>query len=228
MSTTVTLNASAIGGVIQTQNSGPITVPANGLISVDSRDVPTLLAAGAAYVNSRLSWFTTGAARAASAGRIVASGSLSNGTLAIANQPDFPRQLALRVDPGTVSLSAGNVALSYVANDGSTQVDNLSAIATASAPTTQNTTKGVVTLNSVIVTGVTGGATPLVQVNDTNSLSVPVDPGFVNFSVFKEYDASTATTVGTVGTLAASVIPTGTPNSTLTFTFGSTYSASDV
>ena len=38
---TVQLNASGIGGTIFTQNSGPVTVPANGLITVDTRDVAT-------------------------------------------------------------------------------------------------------------------------------------------------------------------------------------------
>lgn len=224
----IQLNASNIGGTIMTANSGPIVVPANGVITVDSRDAASLLAAGAFYLNSRTNFYTTGAARAASAGRIVSSVALANGTLAIANQPDFPRQLNLRVDPGTTALTAGNVAITYIANDGGVQVDNLSVVAPATAAFSQNTSKGVVSLTSVIATAIAGGASPGVQVNDTNSLSVPVDPGFANFSVFKEFDDATSTTIGTVATLAGSITPTTTPNSTHTFTIGSTYVVADV
>ena len=133
------------------------------------------------------------------------------------------RQLSVRIDPGTAPITAGNVALTYVANDGTTQVDNLSAIAAATLAFSQLSSKGVVSFTSAIITGIAGGASPGVQINDTNSLSVPVDPGFVGFSAFKEYDDTTATAVGTVATLAASITPQTTPNATHTFTFGTAY-----
>ena len=219
----VQLNASSIGGVLQTQFSGNVAVPANGLITVDTRDAPALLSRGASYVNVITRWTSIGAARAGSAGRVVASTSLGNGTLSIANQPDFPRQLAVRADPGTLAISAGNVALTYVGNDGVTRTDNISLITGASTIVSTLTSRGVMTLTSAVVTALAGGASPAIQINDTNSLGLAVDAGFVGFSVIKEVDDATNVTIGTVASTAASIVPSTTPNGTHTYGFGYSY-----
>jgi len=216
---TVSLNAAAIGGTIFPGGSAArIPVPANGQITVPAQDAPLYIAAGAQYqsMNSR-SQNLAAAPVAATAARIVASTALANGTLAIANQPDVPRQVAVRVSTGTVAITAGNIALNYLANDGTTQVDNISPVAPASTLLTTSSSKGVVTMNSVIVTALAGGASPLVQVNDTNSLSVLVDPNFSSL-MFNQTKAD-GTTEGqvAVASTAASWTPSTTPNGTHTY-----------
>jgi len=228
----VTMNAAGVGGVIQTAGSGVIQVPANGLITVGAGDVPDLLKIGCTYVNSRNVVQTVANARAATAARIVTSTSLANGTLTVANQPDVPRQLAVQTIAGTVAISAGNVAVNYTANDGTTQIDNFSMILGASATATQNTSKGVVTVNSVIVTAMAGGASPGVQVNDTNALAIMVDNGFVNFSCLKETVAQSGLgvvneTAFTVASAAACVTPQTTPGTTNIYQFAASFVTPD-
>jgi hypothetical protein len=225
---TVQMSAAAIGGTLNLPNTGTVQVPASGLITVDTRDAIDLIRRGGAYVNQRVvvNVFTT--PRAASAGRLVASTTLSNGTLTIANQPDVPRQGAVYIDPGTSAITAGNVAVSYVANDGTSQVDNFSAVMPPSVAVTQNTTKGIVVLSSVVVTAVAGGATPHVQVNDTNSLAMMVDPGFQSFALLREDVDSTYEASGqTVASSAASVTPSTAPNATHNFTIRAGWTVPD-
>ena len=217
---TVQMSAAGIGGLIRAQN-GTYPVPPSGLITVDSRDVPSLLAAGAFYTNQMAGMQNIpGAPAAATAGRIVASTSLANGTLSIANQPDVPRQVAARVDPGTSAITAGTLTLVYTANTGAAYTDAISLIAAASTPVTTSSALGVAVLTSAIVTGLAGGTSPKIQVNDTNSLSLAVPNGFANFSVTKEMDDGANAAIGTVASSAASITPTATPNGTHTFAFG--------
>jgi hypothetical protein len=217
-----------LGGVIQTQHSNPANVQAgaDNTITVDARDAPALLAAGATYINNRAAFANiTPAPVAATAGQIVASVALANGTLSIAHQPDVPRQCALRVSPGTSPITAGLATLTYVANDGQSQVDAVSLVMPGTAVVTTNTTKAVAVMNSVVITALAGGATPLTQVNDTNSLGLPVDPGYIDFTVVRESDDNANVTIGTVASSAASVTPSTAPNGTHVYSFGYSYSA---
>lgn len=224
---TVTLDAVPIGGVIIPGGSVPrIAVPANGRITVPTQEAPLYIAAGAKYVsNNARSQTLSAAPRAASAGQIVASTALANGTLSIANQPDVPRQLAVRFDTGTSAVTGGNLALTYVANDGQTTVENISAVAPASTLLTVTTSKGAVSVTSAIVTGVAGGASPKIQISDTNSLSVQVDPDFAGV-MFNQTQADGVTEGQVaVASSAASWTPSTTPNGTVTYSAVYTYSA---
>lgn len=231
---TVQMNAAGVGGTINFQNTGPVVVPANGLITIQTGDITDALRMGCTYVNSMCRWYTTpGPPRAASAGRIFASAGVSTGTLAVANQPDVPRQLAIVVWPGTVALTGGSVVLTYVANDGTTTVDSTTMAASASALTTFNTTKGVVSVTSIVTntSTISGGASPAIQINDTNALAMAVDPGFVGFNVIKESTwlglavtgGPTNQTVGTVGSAAGCYTPTFTPSTTVMYGIGYVY-----
>lgn len=227
MTGTITLDASAVGGTINAP-SGNIAVPASGRITVPVSDAAALLAAGCKYVNSPSRFQALSAApRAGSAGRIVASTSFANGTLSIANQPDVPRVLAVKIDPGTLEITAGNLALTYTANDGTTQVDNIDPRTAASTILTTNTSKGAVLVTSAIITAVAGGATPGVQIDDTNSLSLQVDPGFAAFTVKRANVDGANETIGTVNSSAASITPNTTPNATHTYGFYYNYTAPD-
>jgi hypothetical protein len=226
---TVVMNASAIGGTLMLQSTGVVVVPASGVITVNASDAADLLRRGATYVNANVIYQKPDVApRVASAGRIVASTSLANGTLSIANQPDIPRVCLLYVDPGTSAITAGVVTANYIANDGTTQIDVLSCVTPASTVASTNLTKGMILLNSVVVSGVVGGATPLVQVNDTNALSVVVNANFSSFTLLR-LDAD-GTSIGnvSVNSAAASVTPSTTPNGTHTFSFFVSYNNPDV
>ena len=224
---TVTLDASDIGGVIfPGGNAARISVPTNGRITVPIQDAPFYIAAGARYIstNSRTQTLA-GPPAAATTGRVVASVALANGTLTIANQPDVPRQVATRVDTGTSAITDGNLALTYLANDGATQVDNISLVAPASSLVTTSSSKGVVSVTSAIVTGLAGGASPKVQISDTNSLSVQVDPDFAAFAINQTFADGVINGRTAVASSAASYTPSTTPNGTVVYSASYNYSA---
>lgn len=227
MPQTLRLNLAPIGGLIQTQFSGNVLVGADGTAVVDSRDVPTLLGAGATFINAMSRFQPISAARAGTAARIVASAALSNGTFAIANQPDVPRVLAVRVDPGTSAITAGNVVIPYVANDGTTTTDTLALSTAASTVFTLNTSKGVMIVNSVTAAGLVGGASPKIEVTDTNFLAMAVDPGFQGFSVLKANVDGANETIGSVIASAGAISPTTAPNGTHTYGIGYSYNGID-
>lgn len=214
----VKMNALPIGGTLVLENSGTVVVPSDGIITVDSCDASVLLRLGASYINSLSKYYAFPAApRVASAARLVASTTLSNGTKAVANQPDVPRQGVLVIDPGTSAITAGTVAVPYIANDGTNQTDTISAVTGASTILSTVTSKGILSLSPIVVAGIVGGASPGVQLNDTNSLSVPVDAGFVDFSVTQGLVDAVATGNSAVASSAASYTPSTAPNGTHTF-----------
>ncbi len=227
--TTVKMNATSIGGNIPNLNyTGAVNVPTDGIITVDSRDAPALLARGATYLSPLVRRSTFTSPVAAPAGRVVASTALSNGSKAVANQPDVPRQGVLRIDPGTLAITAGTVSIPYVANDGTSVTDVVSAVMPGTTVVSTLTSKGILTLSPIVVAGIVGGASPLVQLNDTNSLSVLVDPGFVDFTMLQELAGSTVEGQVAVASSAASFTPSTTPNGTVTYNAVAQYSAANL
>jgi hypothetical protein len=225
---TVKLNISAIGGMIQTQFSGNVAQASDGTVVVDVRDVPDLLRIGAVYINNRTGSQTFGLApRQASAARIVSSASLANGTLTVANQPDVPRRLTITVWPGTAPISGGTIAFPYTANDGAAQTDSFALAMAASVASTFSTSKGVLVAGSAVVTGLAGGASPGVQIDDTNFLAMMVEPGFQNFAELKENYESGNVTVGTLAASAGCISPNIQPNGSHTYGFSYSYTAPD-
>ncbi len=223
--TTVRMNAASIGGTLALNYTGNVNIPGDGVITVDTRDAPALLTLGAGYINGVIGRSTYTAPIAATAGRLVASTALAAGTLSIANQPDVPRQGVLRIDPGTSAITAGNVAMAYLANDGTTQTDNVSCVMPGTTVVSTITSKGIMVLNTVVATGIVGGASPLVQMKDNNSLSATVDAGFVDFIVLQEQHGSTNEGQVAVASSAASFTPSTTPNGTINYTLVASYNA---
>lgn len=215
----VSLDATQIGGTILPGGAeARKVVGTTGVISVKGIDAPSFVQAGAKFIQAKqVQGASIIAPRAASAGRLVASVALANGTLSIANQPDVPRQGILVIDPGTSAISAGNVAITYVANDGTTVVDNKTTVTPASTIASQTTSKGIVSLTSVIVTALAGGASPKVQLNDSNSLSMTVPPYFSSFSLTRTYADGVVNGTTAVASSAASYTPSTTPNATVTY-----------
>lgn len=226
---------------IQCKSGNSYTANSLGVISALSSDANDLENGGCTFAISRHALYTTpGAPAALNAAVTVSSVAFSNGTLTIAAQPDVPRQLAIIINnPSTSTITAGLLTLTYLANDGTTQTDLISAAGQAGT-LTLNTSKGVehVVTNGAIVTGVAGGTSPGIQIGTNNYLAVPLEPGFSSWAVTKETKITpTNGTLGlsvpadeTVSTLTTSnglISPTQAPDGThgLSFLYGYTMPA---
>jgi hypothetical protein len=212
-------SGSGIGGLIQGQ-FGNYYPASDGSYTVDVRDAPTLLQAGFNYVKTTTDFYTTPLApAAATVGAILASGSLSNGTLALTANPDVMRQVTVEVGTGTGAITAGSVAVTYTGNDGLLGTDTFSLTVGASAALTQYLSRGAVTISSVVVTGLTGGTSPWFRMSTTAGIALPVSGGCIDFSITREYDSGATAAIGTLGTSLATVFPTGAPNGTRTYSY---------
>lgn len=218
--------AAGIGGVIQGL-FGTYPPASDGSYTVDVRDAPGLLAMGMNYVRQTANSYAVPIApAAATVGAIVSSGALSNGSVSVTAQPGVPRQVAVEVSAGTVAITAGTIAVTYIGNDGISGTDTLSLVLAAGASFTTPLSRGVVTISSITVAGLVGGASPFRRLNTTAVLSVPVAPNAIDFSVIREYDDSATIAVGTVSTTTlGSIAPTTAPNGTHTYSFAYSYVA---
>lgn len=216
---------SPIGGPIQTANSGTVYPNSQGIITVSSADVGDLVKAGCVNINLNHNFYTPGSApAAASAGLFFASAALSNGTLAIAAQADVPRPATAIINPGTLAITAGTLALTYSANDGTTaQVDSFPLNTAVSTNLTLQTTKGVEIMSSMVVAGLSGGATPGVQIGTTLALALPVAPQPFALALTKEVHTGANATLGTLVGTNGIVNPSTAPNGTITYGFGYNY-----
>ena len=207
------------GGLIQGAY-GNYQQSTDGSYTVDARDVPPLLTKGFTYVRQTSQAYTLPAAPAAATiGAIVASGALSNGTVAITANPDVPRPVNVEWDAGTIALSAGSIAVTYIGNDGVSGTDTISLIAALSTATTVGLSRGVVTISSIVVSGLVGGHSPWLRLSTTAGVSVPVAAGAIDVNFQREYDDGATIAIGTVASALASIAPTTAPNGTHTFSF---------
>jgi hypothetical protein len=226
---TIQMNSGGFGGVVQ-GNYGTYQAASDGTFTVDTRDASTLLSIGFTYLNKNTNAYTTPKApAAASATAIVASGALSNGTVAVTANPDVLRQVNLIIGAGTTAISAGTLAVTYIGNDGIPGTDTLSLVCAASGTVTQFLTRGVDTISSIVVAGLTGGASPFLEMGTTTTISVPVGPSTVDVLFEREFDSSATIAVGTASSVTlASIAPTTAPNGTITYSFVYSYVTPDV
>jgi hypothetical protein len=230
MSQLIKMAGNGVAGTVQ-GNFGTYTAASDGSYTIDSRDVPAMLLAGMTYLNQgSFSYYAPIAPAAASATAYIASTTLSNGALTFANQPDVLRQAQLVVtqfaSPGP---SAGTLALTYYANDGSTQVDTFNLNnANVTSPYTAQTSKGVAHFVTGTVSGLAG--TGYFSLGSTATLSVPVPPEFSGDITFLKETINTGDeTVGTKSTVTlGSIAPTTAPNATHTYSFFYTTLSADV
>lgn len=223
----IQLAGGPVGGLVQ-GNFGNYTQASDGTFTVDTRDAPSMLALGMNYISKPVRTYVLPAAPlVATSGQIVASAALSNGGLTIANQPDVIRPLNVVIGTGTAPITAGTLSMTYAANDGTlAQVDVFSLALLASAGNTIVTTKGVQKLATAIVGGLAGGTSPFIHIDTTAAVSVPVDVGAVDFSVFSEYLSGVLEAPGTIVTASlGGITPTTAPNGTRTYSFGYSYFA---
>lgn len=221
---TLKMSAAAIGGTIMTQYSGPVTVASDGTVTVSALDAPSLLAAGATFVNVRTGNAYYAAPLAASAAKFVASVALTNGLLTIAAQPDVPRQAQVVVTPGAAAITAGTLTAVYTAADGTTQTDVFSLITAASTNLTINLSKGAMFFTSFTVAAVAGGSSPTIEIGSTASLALPVDANAVDVAVVYEADTDAPKTPGAV-TFQSCYAPSSAPNATLNYSIAYTFTA---
>lgn len=204
--------------------SGVLYTPdAYGRITVNTGDIESLLNGGCTYAPNDTRSYYVGAAAAASAALIVASGAMSNGALTIAAQPDVGRQLQAVVNPGTTAISAGVLTLTYTATDGTTQVDSLSLATALSTLLTLTSSKGALHVTSGAVSGLVGGTSPTLEVGTNTVLGLPVAAGFQGVSVLKENVDGADEAVGTVTAGVGLIKPTTAPNGTHTYVFVYSY-----
>lgn len=220
---TVQLAGNGFGGIVN-GNFGVYQAASDGTFTVDTRDAATLLTQGMTYVAQVTGSYTTPLAPAAAVvGGVVASGALSNGTVAVGTQPTVPRPVNVEIGTGTAPLTAGSITVAYIGNDGISGTDVFSAICSASTAVTQGLTRGVDTITSITVAGLAGGTSPWLRLSTTAAISLPVAPGTVDFAVRREWDGGATAAIGTLATALGSILPTGAPNGTLTYSFVYSY-----
>src|SRR6266446_6555138 len=175
MTTVQLAGNNALGGVLR-GNFGTYQAASDGTFTVDTRDAPAALAKGASYLGGVGSTYNFDAAAplAATSGRLIASGALSNGSPSIANQPDVPRQAALIIGTGTGAITAGTIAVTYVGNDNVSGTDTLSLACPASSITTQFLSRGVAYISAATVAGLVGGTSPCRHLDTTAGISLPI------------------------------------------------------
>lgn len=221
----VQLAANGFGGVIM-GNFGTYTASSDGTFTVDTRDVPPLLAQGLSYVATQTdSYATPIPPAAASVGAIVASGALSNGTVAVTAQPDVMRPVNVEVGTGTTAITAGSIAITYRGNDGIVATETLSLVCPLSTSITQTLSRGVLSISSIVTSGVVGGTSPWLRLSRIAAVSMPVGPGAVDFAVTREYDAAATIAIGTLSVALGSIAPTTAPNGTVTYSFMYVYTS---
>jgi hypothetical protein len=158
-----------------------------GIISnVASGDVVSLLNMGCTPSTLKTRLLAAGAVLTASLTGIISNVALTNLTLTIAAQPDVPRQLVLTMAPGAAAVTAGQALITYVAADGSVQVETASLITGSGVTVTYKTVKAVAELTSVVTSGVVGGSSPTIEMGTNGVIGLPAEQGAIGFSVFKE------------------------------------------
>lgn len=221
----VQLAGNGFGGLVQ-GNFGNYQAAADGTFTVDARDAPPLIAQGMAYTQHvNLAYNLPKAPLAAAIGAVVASGALSNGTVAITANPDVMRPVDVEVGTGTTAITAGTVAITYTGNDGLSATETLNLSTALSTSLTQTLSRGVVTISAIAVAGVVGGTSPWLRFSTKAQVSVPVAPGAVDFAVSREYDAGATVAVGALSTALGSITPTTAPNATVTYSFAYSYTS---
>ena len=224
LATSIQMNANGFGGIIQ-GNFGTYQAGSDGTVTVDSRDVPALLVMGMTYVAKRNVMYRTPSAPAvASAAVLIASLTLSNGSVTIAAQPDVMRQAQVVVTSASPGPTAGTVSISYIGNDGVTTTDVISLITVGATPATHTLSKGVQFINSATIAGLVGGTAPVwMELGTTSALSVPVDPGAQDVTFLSAQDDAGNQTLGTpvVGVLGTITVNPAL-NATHTYSWGYT------
>lgn len=190
--------------------TGAVDPNVDGSVTIDSRDLGGAIEGGflPAFQRSLATAFVNPAA--ANATTIVANATAANGALTIANQPDFARQLQIVNAPGSPGITAGSLAVEYVASDGTTVTDTFSLIGASTA--TLRSTKGALSVTSAIISNKAGGTSPTIQIGTNATLAVNLAAGSLAPTIVSEFvDGSIPGTAGAL-TSAGLYTPNTAPN----------------
>lgn len=190
------------------------------ITNIAAGDIGSLVRNGCVYAIPGVNFYQLPAApAAASVAAYVASVALANGTLTLAAQPDVMRQVQIVVGAGTAAISAGVLALTYFASDGTSTVDPLPLATAASGTTTLMSSKGVMKLTTAIVTGLAGGASPYIFAGSNGNLALPLPLVSTSAVIGKETNTGSDVAVGSVSP-GGVWTPHAAPNGTITFGAG--------
>ena len=228
------LNPSGAATLAQFPYSGQVVAGSDGAFTIDVRDLPEAQRGGfsVAFNAVMQALFASGNAGgtalgplAANADKLFSSAAASNGSMAIANQPDYPRQIQWVFFPGTSLTSAGTLTLYYNANDGTVlQTDSFALVTAASTNISGQATKGVARMTSMAITGLVGGNSPTIRIGTTAALAVPVLAGTQDIAILGEALDAAGVAVANAGTLTNAGIYTPNTAPTASHTYQVNYS----
>jgi hypothetical protein len=213
-------------GQVYSVNGNIYHADANGLISaVAAADVVGLFQGGAVPTTLRARLYNFGAVKAASAGLVVASVALSNGTLTIAANPDVPRPVEFVVTPGTLAITAGTLTTVYTDSQGVGVTETFSVTTALSTVKTVTTSHGVSVMSSATLAAVAGGVSPWIQGGTNAQIALPIDVNAAGIAIFASAMDNAAATLATQPVAGDKrIIATATaPNNTHTFTIGAQF-----
>jgi len=202
-----------IGGLVQGSSGVSYTTASDGTISnVLSGDVISLLRAGWRLFSQDVKRCFISSPLPADLISTVAAVTPSNVALTIAAQPPQPRKLQIRIVIGTTTttaITAGNLALVGVDQDGNVVSENISLIANASV--TLKSANAYASLTSATVSGYVAsgsGTGNTVGLGPSNDFGLPGAAGVIDFAVVKSTKITKV--LGTSNIAADDVASTGT------------------
>lgn len=235
--TTITMQApigSGLGGTITGMKSGVIyQVNSLGQVSAQLQDVQGLTELGFSPVLTFVGRATFLAPLPADLVSIVNAVTPTNVALTIAAQPPQARKLQVRVVIGTTTttaITAGNLALVGVDQDGNAVSENISLIANASTTLKSANCYASLTSPTVSAYAANGSGTGnTVGIGVSNDFGVQTGPGVANLALIKSTKIITTVTgsvtawaravtddvasTATIDTVARTVAPTTAPGS---------------
>ena len=228
------LNPTGAPTLAQLPITGQVAAGSDGAFTIDIRDLPEAQRAGFSVVFNAVMQATFVGTNAAGLGRgplaanadlLFSSAAASVGSITIAAQPDFARQVQWVFFPGTSLVSAGTLSLYYNANDGTVlQTDNFSLITALSTNISGQATKGVAHMTSMAITGLVGGNSPTIRIGTTAALAVPILAGTQDAVILGELNNATGATTANAGTLTNAGIYTPNTAPTASNTYQVNYS----
>jgi len=201
-----------VSGVVN-GNAANYTVGADGTITnVASTDVLALLRAGFRLFSTFIDRVFISSPLPADLISIVAAVTPSNVALTIAAQPPHARKLQIRIVIGTTTttaITAGNLALVGVDQDGNAVSENISLIENASATVKSKWAYSALTSATVSGYAANGSGTGnTVGIGLSNDFGVQTSPGVVDFTLIKA--SKTTKVLGTSNTTVDDVASTAT------------------
>lgn len=216
-----------VGGTVQGRAGLSYTVAADGTISnVAQGDVLPLIQAGWRLFSTIVDQAFLSSPLPSDLTTMVNAVTPSNVALTIAAQPPAARKLQVRIVIGTTTttaITAGNLALVGVDQDGNAVTENISMIQNASA--TLKTANAYASLTSATVSGYVAsgsGTGNTIGLGPSNDFGMPTAPGVQDFTLIKvtkitkvlgtsNIAADDVASTATVDAVARTVAPTTAP-----------------